>query len=85
MVNYKMKKKGIIIPTNPDDYSSGHSVKRALALLIVSIVICWAAMELVKLAAITIPIPILVVIHVLSFVCLLLLYRWLQLRAQEGR
>lgn len=83
-LNYIMKKQGISIPANPDDYSSGHSVKRALVLLTGAIVICWVAMELVELAAITIPLLGLVAIHTLAFVGLVWTYRWLQLKSQGG-
>ncbi|MFW9964773.1 MAG: hypothetical protein ACFFCX_14490 [Candidatus Sifarchaeia archaeon] len=79
-----MNKYRITIPTNPDDYSSGHSVKRALALLIASILICTVASELVKLAAITVSFPILVFIHALAATVMLSIYRWFQLRAQEA-
>lgn len=81
-VNYILKRHELTIPTNPDDYSSGHSVKRALVLLIVSIAICAVAMELVKMAAITIPLVVLVVIHALYIGAVVLFYRRLQLRAQ---
>jgi hypothetical protein len=84
-LNRIMKQQGISIPTNPDDYSSGHSVKRALVLLTGAIAICWVAMELVELAAITIPLLGLVAIHALAFVGLVWIYRYLQLRAQGGK
>ncbi|MHA3963260.1 MAG: hypothetical protein AM325_006940 [Candidatus Thorarchaeota archaeon SMTZ1-45] len=80
-----MNNQRIIIPTNPDDYSSGHSVKRALALLLVSILICTVASELIKLTSIEISIPILVFIHGLAVVVLLSIHRWLQLKAKERK
>ncbi|MFX0108835.1 MAG: hypothetical protein ACFE7R_11155 [Candidatus Hodarchaeota archaeon] len=80
-----MKKYGITIPSNPDEYSSGHSAKRALVLFTASIIICWVAMELVELAAITIPISGVVIIHALAFAVLVFVYRTLQLRAQRRK
>jgi hypothetical protein len=79
-----MKRQGITIPTNPDDYSSGHSVKRALTLLTGAIILCWVAMELVDLIGFTIPLLGLVAIHALAFIVLVWIYRYFQLRAQGG-
>jgi len=82
-VNQKLQIYEIKIHSNPDEYSSGHSVKRALILLTVAIAICAVAMELVKMASITIPLPITLAIHAVAFVVLFLVYRWFQLQAQK--
>lgn len=83
MVNHKMKKREISVAIDPDNFSTGHSKKRALILLTVSIAICWVAMEICDILAIAIPIPTLISVHVISIALLCVVYRWLQLKAQR--
>ena len=77
-----MKKREISLATDPDAHPSGHSKKRALLLFAGAITACWAAMELCKAFSVTVPLPVLLVIHSVGFLGLVLIYRWMQLRVQ---